>query len=134
MKKWLYLVLSLHLLMASSPAFGVEKQYVSVREGAKAGKQAAKEVQQVKKTALPEYLAGKISESKLMDAAEKWLGRGYKDMGNGRYVSKDGMRQFRYGKHETKNLGNHHAHFETYDKPLNEGGKLIEKSVVEVIK
>ena len=91
-------------------------------------------MQQVKKTALPEYPAGKISESKLMDVAEKWLGRGYKDMGSGRYVSKDEVRQFRYGKHKTKNLGNHHAHFETYDKSLNEGGKLIEKSVVEVIK
>jgi hypothetical protein len=87
----------------------------------------------VQKTRLPELPSGNVSEGKLMDAAEKWLGKGYKDMGNGRYVSKDGLRQFRYGKHETKTLKNHHAHFETYDKPHGEGGVLIEKSVVSVI-
>ena len=40
MKKWVYLFLSLHLLMASSPFFAVAKQDVSARDGAKTGTKA----------------------------------------------------------------------------------------------
>jgi hypothetical protein len=35
---------------------------------------------------------------------------------DGRYVSKDGLRQVRYGKHEIRKDKEHHAHFEAYDK------------------
>ncbi len=66
-----------------------------------------------------------------MQAAEKWLGKGYRDMGGGRFVSRDGLRQFRYRKHEVRNALNHHAHFEAY---THVGGTLSEKSVVTVIK
>ena len=85
------------------------------------------------KSRLPELKSGQMSESDLMGAAEKWLGEGYKDMGGGRYLSKDSLRQFRYGEHEVKTLRRQHAHFEAYNKPYNSGGKLIEKTVVDVI-
>ena len=39
MKKWVSIVFSLHLLMASSASFAVAKQYVSAREGAKGAPQ-----------------------------------------------------------------------------------------------
>ena len=77
----------------------------------------------------PEYHAGTVSESNFLNAAEKWLGENYKSYPNGRYVSQDGMRQVRYGHHET-NSSTHHGHFESYDKP---NGRVIENSVVTII-
>lgn len=77
----------------------------------------------------PEYHAGTVSESNFLNAAEKWLGENYKSYPNGRYVSQDGMRQVRYGHHET-NSSTHHGHFESYDKP---NGRIIENSVVTII-
>ena len=44
------------------------------------------------------------------------------------YVSADGMRQVRFGAHETS--GDLHAHFEAYDKP---GGTIVENSPVELV-
>lgn len=41
MKKWVSIVFSLHLLMASSASFAVAQQYVSAREGVKTGTKAA---------------------------------------------------------------------------------------------
>ncbi|CAD7289865.1 hypothetical protein LMG7974_01951 [Campylobacter majalis] len=80
----------------------------------------------------PEYIGGKISESNFLISAEQWLGDGYVSLPNGRYISKDGMRQVRYGKHET-NSKIHHAHFESYDKPIEKGGRIIENTSVEII-
>lgn len=80
----------------------------------------------------PEYVGGKISESSFLISAEQWLGDGYVSLPNGRYISKDGMRQVRYGKHET-NSKIHHAHFESYDKPIEKGGRIIENTSVEII-
>ncbi|CBA07773.1 polymorphic toxin MafB class 1 [Neisseria meningitidis] len=77
----------------------------------------------------PEYHAGTVSESNFLNVAEKWLGENYKSYPNGRYVSQDGMRQVRYGHHET-NSSTHHGHFESYDKP---NGRVIENSVVTII-
>ena len=77
----------------------------------------------------PEYHAGTVSESTFLNSAEKWLGENYKSYPNGRYVSQDGMRQVRYGHHET-NSSTHHGHFESYDKP---NGRVIENSVVTII-
>ncbi len=71
-----------------------------------------------KKSYLPELKSGEISESDLMKTAEKWLGKKYKDMGKGRFLSEDGLRQFRYGRHEVKNFKKQHAHFEVYKKPV----------------
>jgi hypothetical protein len=76
----------------------------------------------------PEFTGGTISEKGFLDAAQKYLGEGYKSLPNGRYVSKDGLRQVRYGKHEITSK-KHHAHFEAYDKP---GGKIIENTQVEI--
>ncbi|MHA7877921.1 MAG: hypothetical protein ACX93T_03315 [Bacteroidota bacterium] len=77
-----------------------------------------KEVGKRRTVQIQELQSGKISESDLMRVAEHWLGEAYKDMGNGRYLSRDGLRQFRYGKHETSDLNKQHAHFEAYDKPI----------------
>ena len=78
----------------------------------------------------PEYHAGTVSESTFLNSAEKWLGKNYKSYPNGRYVSQDGMRQVRYGHHET-NSSTHHGHFESYDKP---NGRVIENSAVTIIR
>ncbi|HUX80685.1 MAG TPA: hypothetical protein VMW10_13220 [Alphaproteobacteria bacterium] len=77
----------------------------------------------------PEIPGGRITEEKFLDAAIKYLGKDYKTLPNGRYVSKDGLRQVRYGRPEVKNK--HHAHFEAYDKP---NGRIIENSHVEIVK
>lgn len=76
----------------------------------------------------PEFRGGRVSESGFLDAAEDYLGPGYKSLPNGRYVSADGLRQVRYGKHETSSKL-HHGHFEAYDKP---GGRVIENTMVEI--
>lgn len=79
----------------------------------------------------PEFPSGKLSENNVPDAMKKWLGDGYKPLANGRYISQDGLRQVRYGQHETRPGITHHVHFESYNKP---GGIVIENSVVEIIK
>lgn len=57
-------------------------------------------------------------------SAERWPGKDYISLPNGRYVPKDGTRQIRYGKHEATSK-KHHAHFEVYDQPMKNGGKII---------
>ncbi len=74
----------------------------------------------------PEILRGEISEGGFLNCAEKYLGKGYKEVSPGRYLSKDGLRQVRYGAHETTGKI-HHAHFEAYDKV---GGTVVENSRV----
>jgi hypothetical protein len=62
-----------------------------------------------------------------LETAEKWLGDGYKDMGNGRYVSADGTRQFRMG--DSDILGEHaggpHVNFETLAPNPAKPGKMM---------
>lgn len=79
----------------------------------------------------PELLSGKITESGFLDASETWLGAGSKEATPGRWVSKDGMRQVRYGTHESTSK-THHGHFESYDKPASQGGKVSQNAVVEI--
>lgn len=43
-------------------------------------------------------------------------------------MSEDGMRQVRYGAHET-NSPTHHGHFEAYNES---GGRVIENTSVEI--
>ena len=76
----------------------------------------------------PEFHGGEISESGFLDAAENYLGPGYREVSPGRYVSADGMRQVRYGPHEV-NGPRHHGHFEAYDRP---GGRVIENTSVDI--
>ena len=75
-----------------------------------------------------EYQGGQTSPSGFLDSAMKYLGPGYKEISPGRFVSADGMRQVRFGTHETRG-SNLHGHFEAYDKP---GGQVIENSVVKI--
>jgi hypothetical protein len=77
----------------------------------------------------PEYSGGRVTESSFLNNIEKFLGSGYTEVSPGRYVSKDGMKQVRYGSHETKSK-THHGHFESYDQP---GGHIIENTSVEIV-
>ena len=85
------------------------------------------------KNRAPEFDGGKTTEYNFLISAEKWLGKDYISLPNGRYISKDGTRQIRYGKHETTSK-KHHAHFEVYDQPIKSGGKIIENTAVEIIR
>ncbi|MFJ6772935.1 polymorphic toxin-type HINT domain-containing protein [Kitasatospora sp. NPDC091257] len=74
----------------------------------------------------PEYHGGTINQDQAMDLAERWLGAGYREEGVGRYVSSDGSRIVRYGKHETTSKS-HHIHFEAV-----ENGRVVENTSVEI--
>ena len=76
----------------------------------------------------PEFPSGILSESEFLSASQKYLGKGYKEVSSGRYLSQDGSTQVRYGTHETRNPNNHHAHFEAL-----ESGHVTETSTVEII-
>ena len=39
----------------------------------------------------------KVTETEALEIGEKFLGKGYNEIGNGRFVSKDGTRVFRMG-------------------------------------
>ena len=56
-----------------------------------------------------------MSEDEILDTASDYLGAGYRDMGNGRYLSADGTRQFRMGPGELNgtHAGGPHVNFET---------------------
>ncbi|MGH8550152.1 MAG: hypothetical protein ACRERU_16425, partial [Methylococcales bacterium] len=73
-----------------------------------------------------ESLGGRLTESGFLNATEKFLGKGYKEISPGRFVSADSLRQVRFGPHEVKGPGMH-AHFEAYNQP---GGKVIENKRV----
>lgn len=51
-----------------------------------------------------------------------------------RWISKDGMRQVRYARHEMLGKGKegHHAHFEAYDVLDHEGGRVMENLPQEI--
>ena len=76
----------------------------------------------------PEFAADRLHEDEVLDRALDYLGPGYREASPGRYISKDGRRQFRYGAHETRNPVMHHAHFEA----LDDAGRVIENSRVEI--
>ena len=61
-----------------------------------------------------EWHGGKLSESEFLRSAPEYLGKNYRSLPNGRYISEDGLRQVRYGKHEVSSK-KHHAHFESHD-------------------
>ena len=84
----------------------------------------------VRKLKAPEFHGGKLSESEFLQSALKYLGKDYRSLPNGRYISKDGLRQVRYGRHEVSSK-QHHAHFESYDKP---NGRIVENTMVEIVK
>lgn len=50
----------------------------------------------------------------------------------GRFVSRDGLRQFRLGAHELRGT-RPHAHFEAYNKPAGQGGRVVENTWVDIV-
>lgn len=70
---------------------------------------------------------GIASENNVLEGAIEFLQVGYRDMGRGRFLSDDGLRQIRLGSHEL-NPANLHIHFEHYDIPWDIGGTLIEST------
>jgi len=80
----------------------------------------------------PEFESGTVTESAFIRSAEKFLGKGAKEQSPGRYVSQDGLRQVRFGDHETQKPNNVHGHFESYDKSAFQGGKVTETAAVKI--
>ncbi len=68
----------------------------------------------------------KLPVNDALDAASEFLGKGYKDLGNGRFVSADGTRQVRMG--DSDILGHHgggpHMNFETLAPNPAKPGKM----------
>lgn len=56
----------------------------------------------------------KLKTNDALEAAPDWLGKGYKDLGKGRYVSADGKRAVRMGDSDIlgKHGGGNHMNFE----------------------
>jgi hypothetical protein len=81
----------------------------------------------------PEIPSGTMTVSGFLRTALTFLGKGSKEVSKGRYVSADGLRQVRFGDHETKDPSNVHAHYESYDKPAGQGGKVTESSTVTIV-
>lgn len=79
----------------------------------------------------PEFLGGEITESEFILSLEHYIGPSYREipLNSGRFVSADGLRQVRFGVHETRGPGIH-GHFEAYDHP---GGHVIENTRVEIV-
>jgi hypothetical protein len=70
----------------------------------------------------PEFEGGRVTESGALDAASRWLGKGYREVSPGRFVSAKGDRQVRYGAHEVRSRV-HHIHFEAL-----ENGRVVENT------
>jgi len=68
-----------------------------------------------------------LSEGKALDAAIEFLGKGYKDLGNGRFVSNDGLRQVRMGDGDLLGLhgGGRHMNFEILKVNPKNPAKLL---------
>lgn len=68
----------------------------------------------------------KMTTDDALDAASEWLGLGYKDMGNGRYVSADGTRAVRMGNSDImgKHGGGRHMNFEELIPNPQKPGKM----------
>ncbi len=81
----------------------------------------------------PEWTLGDVTPGEFLEAAQNWLGEGYKEVveGLGRFVSKDGLYQVRLGAHEL-NGQDLHGHFEIFDSSYWEGGSVIENMRVNI--
>ena len=67
-----------------------------------------------------------LTTNDALDAASEWLGPGYKDMGNGRFVSLDGTKSVRMGDSDItgKHGGGNHMNFEELIPNPNKPGKM----------
>lgn len=78
-----------------------------------------------------------MTTSEALDLALSYLGPGYKDMGNGRYVSADGLRQFRMGINDIEghHWGAPHVNFEVYiENPRKPGRLTIDENRVKHVR
>ncbi|MBL9029160.1 MAG: DUF637 domain-containing protein [Caedimonas sp.] len=68
-----------------------------------------------------------LSEEKALEAASEFLGKGYRDLGNGRFVSGDGLKQVRMGDSDLLGLhgGGRHMNFETLRVNPKNPNKLL---------
>ncbi len=80
----------------------------------------------------PEFFGGELNESQFLDNAIDYLGEGYTEESPGRFVSEDGLRQVRYGRHEVSSAL-HHAHFEAFERSYFEGGRVVENTAVRLL-
>lgn len=63
-----------------------------------------------------------MSTDDALDTAVEFLDPGYRDMGGGRFLSKDGRRQVRMTDRDLAHpRQNFHINFETYDNPIGPG-------------
>ncbi|MFC4107026.1 polymorphic toxin-type HINT domain-containing protein [Micromonospora zhanjiangensis] len=63
-----------------------------------------------------------MATSDAMETAAEFVGPGYRDMGGGRFLSKDGLRQVRLTDADLAHpRQNPHINFETYDSPIGPG-------------
>jgi ElaB/YqjD/DUF883 family membrane-anchored ribosome-binding protein len=69
----------------------------------------------------------KMKTNDALDAADDFLGKGYKDMGNGRFVSADGTKQVRMGDSDItgQHGGRPHMNFETLVPNPRKPGKMM---------
>jgi len=78
------------------------------------------------------YDGARMTTDDALTAAEDFLGPGYRDMGNGRFVSVDGTRQVRIGESDILGLhgGGPHINFETMvPNPLKPGKMTIQDNM-----
>jgi RHS repeat-associated protein len=85
--------------------------------------------QKPKSRKAPEFNGGEVTESGFVRAADSYLGLGYRTLENGRFVSADGLRQVRFGRHEVRGT-ELHGHFEAFDRP---GGRIVETTTVRIV-
>lgn len=62
-----------------------------------------------------------------LEAAQRFLGPGYREVSPGRYVSADGTRQVRLSHHEVR-PGQEHIHFETLQPNSVDGTFTVQRT------
>jgi len=87
---------------------------------------AARVVQRLGRGKAPEFLRGILSEKGFLSAVGEYLGEGYAEVSPGRFLSKSGERQVRFGAHEVGG-GQIHGHFETLVD-----GRVVENARVNI--
>lgn len=76
----------------------------------------------------------RLTVNQSLDAAEGFLGKGYRDMGGGRFVSADGLRQVRMGDSDIlgRHAGGPHMNFEIMRPDPNRPGRFIVEENIHV--
>ena len=69
----------------------------------------------------------KTTSTKALELGQEFLGKGYREVGPGRYVLADGKRVFRMGDNDIlgKHGGGPHVNFETLKPNPNKPGKMM---------